>query len=670
MKVRYRRLAGCLAVVLCCATSVAGQSVDSQSAAEADWLRYVPGDAGFYVELRDLHGIRQQFRRLGIWRTVRELSEKDARRTTTQPWQRRTRELLGLNADAAVSLLLGRRAALIASNSARWQDGVVMVELPKASRLAPLLRLWQARPQPNEGLVQRYVLRGGITLAVLDRTLVLGPVGDPEGLWSRMVLLMSGRRGPSLHGRAEFAGLRSRLSRSDTGLLYAVWPEGEPTAFEGCDRLVVGISVEPEGILCELRGSRRTGAEESSCFGDSLLGALPVDTVAVWAGSYDFSALVPSGKLVIGSRKDSLIPVFLSAFTNWRGGAKNMLSQMGPRWAVIVGTDQSASSSAAPVVPAVTALVEAKDGQGIVDRLDQVIGTLSTIIAMVAIPSNERRPVNIAVARTDIEDVDLHSIELGSVLAQRTGLSFLAGVRPCWAFFDGCVALSTSRSHVEEIVRAARGKVPQLAGSEETARLLPSTFGDEVVAEWGALRGGRVSAMFGSWLRHMRHRHPETMQRTWWQSWAAERLAQRGRLGLGLGSAPQGERGPVVREVEPLSPAAGNVWIGDVVVGAAGRRLPETDAAREVARRYRSRGSSRVFEMEVLRDGKSLKLKIPVQPRVQFNLGDFDPVQALRDMTTLSRRTETVAVWRFAQGPNRYDARIEIRWNHGRGTDR
>ncbi len=662
MKFSYRRLTGGLAVVLCCATSQAGPATDKSSTPETDWLRYAPGDAGFYAELRDLHGIRQQFRLLGIWRTVRELGEQDAIRTTSQPWQQRTHELLGLNAEAAVSLLLGRRVALIAENSGRWQDGVVMAELSEPSRLRPLLRLWRARAQASEGPVRRYVLRGGILLAVRDSTLVLGPVGDPDGLWSRTVLLLSGRRGPSLHGRAEFAGLRSRLSRSDSGLLYAVWPDGSPIAFEGCDRLVVGISVEPDGMLCEFRGSRGVDGTETLCFDASTLGALPAETVAVWSGSFDFSALAPGADSVLGRSEDPLLPVFLSAFTGYGAGTENSLTQIGPKWVVVVGTEQSASSADLRM-PAVTALVETRDGRRIIERLDNVVGTLGGIISYLSSSDRERRPVGLEVVRTQVEDVELHSIDLGPVLALRTGLDFLAVVRPCWALFDNHLVVSTSMAHVGEIVRSTRGKTRRLVEAEETTRLLPSDSSDEVVAEWVFLHGGRVSEMFGSWLRHMRRRYPETMQPTWWQSWAAERLEDRGRLGLGLGSARGEGPGPVVREVTPTSPAKGIVRVGDVVVGAVGRPLPKTGAAQEVARRYNQRGASRVFEMDVLRDGKQIKLEIPVLPSAIGHLGDFDPVEALKGLITLTRRTETVTVWRFAQGSDRYDARIEIRWD-------
>src|SRR5207249_1325681 len=145
----------------------------------------------------------------------------------------------------------GRRSALIASESSEWQNGVLLAELESPSDLRPLLERWQARTLEAEGLVQRYTLTGGLMLATLDRTLAIGPPDDPEGLWGRTVQLLSGRRGPSLAGRAEFAALRSRAAGSDQGLLYVAWPDGDSTSVAGCSRLLASFSVTGSEIRCE-----------------------------------------------------------------------------------------------------------------------------------------------------------------------------------------------------------------------------------------------------------------------------------------------------------------------------------------------------------------------------------------------------------------------------------
>ena len=72
-----------------------------------DWLRIVPPDVGFYIELNDLESIRRRFRGLGIWRTVRELAEGE-RFPTTRPASTASQALPGLNSDTSEPLPDGR----------------------------------------------------------------------------------------------------------------------------------------------------------------------------------------------------------------------------------------------------------------------------------------------------------------------------------------------------------------------------------------------------------------------------------------------------------------------------------------------------------------------------------------------------------------------------------
>ena len=667
MKLSYRGTAVILAIVLCCAVGAAGQTGDATRNGEVDWLRIAPSDAGFYVELRDLAGIRRQFVKLGIWRTVRKLSERDALRSTTQPWHRKTEELLGLSPEAAISLLLGRRTALIATNSERWQDSVVLAQLADTSDLAPLLSRWGATRQPNEGVVRRYMLRGGILLAVLDRTLVLGPAGDPDGLWGRTVLLLAGRRGPSLAGRSEFAGLRSRLSRDYPGLLYVVSPEPNPAALRGCHRLLVGFLVEPWGIACELRGLLQTAEENVSCLNVSAIRSLPADSLMVWTDACDFRALADNAGTRLTKDRDPLIPLILGSLSTPGNDSESLLERLGPGYAIVVGSDRSASTADSRHVdlsiPAITALVEARGAEAHVQHLDHVLGFLAQLFTW-RITQHDERTGRPPVGHLQCEDVELHHVEIGPALAQRTGLEFLKGIQPCWASLDDYLIVSTSTRHVREIVQAARGKAPRLDSRGGSKVLLPrATSYDEPIAEWFYLRGSAISMMWSSWLDYVLQEHPAAFERKWWQAWAAERLEQRARLGAALTKDKNHHGRAVVYEVHAGTPAADFLQVGDVIVGAAGRPMTTTRPAREVAARYQARGDACEFTLEIIRGGKSMKLKIPVEPMSRIDLSEFDPVAALAHLTTLSRPAEAITVWRYAVGPDRFDARIVIRWD-------
>lgn len=626
-----------------------------------DWLRLVPGDAGFYAEIRDLNGIRRQFFDLGIWQAVRDLSEQDAAKATSRPWQRRTAELLGLGPEAMISLVLGRRAALIATSSTKWQDGVVLAEMNQASDLSPLLRRWGARPQSNEGPVQRYLLRGGIMLAVLDRTVAFSPAGDPDGLWGRTVLLMAGRRGPNLAARSEFAGLRSRLSREYPGLMYVVWAEGDPHAVGGCARLVIGVAVEPEGIQCELRGHRDHPATEQTVVPPATVGALPADSLFVWSTGVDFTALPKRLTDAETLRSTSILPMFFGALTSGEEEGENLLVSLGPVVTVVGSADKTVSSSRL-VVPAFSVLVQVRREGPFVERLDPIIHLLSQILVMITTTEGQAI-ADVSVIRSKAEDVELHSIAIGPALARRTGLSFLSGLTPCWAVFDDKLVLSTSRQHVAEIIRAARRKIPRLDDAGRLPELLAREGGDSGVAEWFMVRGAGASRMCSSWLKYVRTEHPEALLPEWWHDWASRRLERRTRLGLGLANEGGERPAAVVREILDDSPALEHLQVGDVIVGASGRPLATSRPAIEVAERYAARGGATAFELRIVRRGEERTVRIPVAPAVEFRPEDFNPVRALEQLIALSQRAETVTVWRYATEPVRFDARIEIVWD-------
>jgi len=649
-------------VVPLSATAAEERPAVASNAASTDWLRLVPGDAGFYAEIRDLNGIRRQFFDLGIWQAVRDLSERDPARATSRPWQQRTAEVLGLSPEAMISLVLGRRAALIAAHSGKWQEGVVLAEMSQPSDLAPLLRRWAARPQSNEGPVQRYLLRGGIMLAVLDRTIAFSPAGDPDGLWGRTVLLMAGRRGPSLAARSEFAGLRARLSRDYPGLLYVVWPPGDPHAVGNCTRLVVGVAVEPEGIRCELRGHRDEAATEQVVVPPATVGALPADSMWVWSTGLDFTSLARRIEDLEAARSASIAPMFFGALAGGEEeGGENLLTGLGPAVTLVGSTDKTVSSSRL-VVPAFSVLVQTRRAGPYVERLDPVISLLGQILVMITTAEGQA-VADLAVTRSRAEDVELHSIAIGPALAKRTGLSFLSALTPCWAVFDEKLVLSTSRQHVAEIIRAARRKIPRLDDADRFAGLPGRDASEPPIAEWFMLRGAAASQMCASWLRYVRTQHPQALTPAWWRTWAAERIERRTRLGLALADQGEGRPAAVVREILDDSPAQSHLQVGDVIVAVGGRPLATSRPAADVAERYRARGRATHFELQVVRNGEKRTVRIPVAPAMEFNAGDFDPIRALEQLVALSQRAETVTVCRYATEPVRFDARIDIVWD-------
>lgn len=645
-------------VILAAPAAVAWSQQETASNVRADWLRMVPGDARFYVELNDLEGIRRRFQRLGIWRTVRELTEQDAPQTS-QPWRRRSEDLLGMSPEVAINQVLGRRSALIATGPATWQSGVILAELDAAAEVRRLLRQWRAKRIPGEGPVRRFLLRGDLLLAVQDRLLVIGPANDPEGLWARTVLLLSRKKGPHLGGRSEFAALKSRLRGDVGGLAYIAWPPGDSYAIAGCEKLLVGFSVTDVGIHCEFHGQRQGSTELLMPWKAALAGALPVDTLAAWSGSFRPTSLrsPPAGTVL--DDQSSLIGLFVGMLSGLDRQSGNILDTLGPHVTIVLGPDTAAPADGFQL-PGVTVICEARDVQDHVHALDVLMGFFASLLE---VTTDRRResPLRV-VKKRQVEDVELHHVAIGSILSKRLGLPFLDRVEVCWAGMENALVFSSSTEHVEKIIRAAGHKTERLDGSGVGATILPHDIEGSPPVQWTMLRGTEVSRMFAGWLNYLRKHHPEALRDGWWQSWATDRLRRRARLGVALKNDPADGRRAIVREVETKSPAAGALRVGDVIVSAAGRPLRGPQPALEVARRYEQRGLTKRFKIGVLRDTKPLNLEIAVSPIPQADLSDLRPVRALRQLIILLRRAQAVRVTRYGSDPNRFDVDMSVVW--------
>ncbi|MFQ5424263.1 MAG: PDZ domain-containing protein [Phycisphaerae bacterium] len=630
----------------------------------ADWLHIVPGDVKLYVELRNLNAIRAQFRHLGIWGVVRELSRPDESRATTQPWHRRAESSLDLDPEAAISQVLGRRAALIAAHLQDWQAGVLLAELPAQTQLRTLLRRWNARAASGAAAVQRYTLRGGIALAVRGRTLVFGPAADTSGLWARTVRLLEGRRGPSLANQSEFAGLRSRLAIDESGIAFASWPgesEAQPAGAIRSNRLLVGFSITPTGIDCELHGQAAGAPALASTEACLDLARLPATTLACWSGSFDPSSFIRPLDAQRAASDISLVELFLGFLSPPTPKQSDLAAELGPRFTVVVDSDRRRSEKRYEL-PWLSLILEARDAAAVNARLQPVV---QLFLSLLSAPGPEDAPSATAVPihSETCEDVEVRSVALGELLAKRPALSFLSGIELCWGNLDGRLILSSSREHVESIVRAVRGKAPVLAGERGFAELGRPVEGSEPVVEWLHVRGSALSRMLTSLLLYTMREHPTALSGRWWRSWASERLRQKTRLGVGLKPDATNDRRAVVVEISPVSPARGRLRIGDIIVAVAGAPLTTTRPATEVAKRYGQRGEAREFSLTVLRDGETLDISVPVAPGQPLDLSRFDPPRAIRYLAALLRRIRVLSIRRLAAGPAELNARAIIRWD-------
>jgi len=640
------------------------QDAGNRENAREDWLRFVPNDVGFYVELNNLEGIRRRFSKLGIWETIRELTEGSDASTPTDG---RSPRLLGMTPEATIVQVLGRRAALIAPCSADWQRGVILAELKDAAEVRRFLRQWRAKRMTAEGSVRKYSLRDGLRLAVRDRLIVIGPAVDPEHLWQRTVLLLAGHGGRHLGGHSGFAGLRAMLGESCDGLVYAVWPENDPFAFAGCQRLLVGLSFSRREMRCELRGWRRGADEPLVPWDAAVVATMPANTLAVWSGSFRTDVFQNPPPDTALSDTESLIGLFVSALSGLNHRSEQLLEKLGPRVTVALGSDSGAVAGGFHM-PSAAIVCETQDAGAIVEHLDLVIGFFAKLVTFMA-KSGSEKPDLSAVLERQVEGTDVHFVRLGDVLARRLKLPFLKKIEICWASLDDRIIFATGTKYLEQIILAARGKIERL----DAGKLLPpsSPEGDTgmPLVEWSMIRGQDLAAMFVTWLDYLARHHPEALRDEVWQAWARQRLADGARLGVGLESPASSPGRAVVREIVPGSPAAGILRAGDIIVEAAGKPLPQRHAATEVARRYKRRGESPVFRLRVLRDGQSLDLPIPVSPAPALDLAGLEPVEAMRQLVKLLQCARAVTIARYGTNAERLNVDVRVHWRETRPSD-
>ncbi len=628
--------------------------------AEQDWLRFVPGDARFYIELHDLISLRRQFQRLGIWEVVRELAGGERPADPRPAVSRPATPLPGLDAEQAISLLIGRRAALFSESSSQWQNGVLLAELERATDIHRWRMRWGARRLEDVGAVQCYLLESGLRMAVLDRTLVLGPAQDPTNLWGRTVSLMSGGPGSHLRGRSEFAALAARMDTRVDGLAYVAWNPGDPFAIAGCERMLVGFSMSQSALKFEVHGQRPgTEGTLAPCDRD-VLSRLPRQTIAAWCGSVSPATIKAEAEASFIGHEGSPFASALKLLDSLQAGAGRFLDQLGPGVVVCLMPDTPNWASIDLQMPMTALFVESSALDAVLDRTGSIMEFVATAARLAAAtPDAPARPILRSSRR--ISGIEVHSVPLGESLARRFDLPFLSKIEPSWAAVEGRLVVASFPPQMESILAALNKEQPALNEEFNFDEMFDSAEGRLPPVQWAFLRGTMVSQMLRNWLGHIRLNHPDAMNDDWWQSWALERARQRTRLGVALRNAPA-HGGAEVVEIDSGSPAADLLQVGDVIVAVDGKPMPRANPATEAARRYNDRGRSSVFRLTVLRDHQRVHLSVPVEPLPGSNLQRLEPIRALRRLIVLLRRVELITYVRRGLSAERLHVNIAIEW--------
>ncbi|MBX3396038.1 MAG: hypothetical protein KF841_11790 [Phycisphaerae bacterium] len=655
--VRPRGHTNACMIALCFLALTALQSAFAQAQPAAstrtpvDWLRFVPGDVRFYVEINDLVGLRRRLQTLGMWDVVRELASADR-----SPGARGPR-LPGLGDEQAISLLIGRRGALFAPMSSQWRSGVLFAQLGGANEVQRWRTLWGARRLPDEGAVQCYLLDGGLRMAVLDQLMALGPADDPTNLWRRTVDLLAGRPGAHLRGQSEFASLFSRMSSLHDGIGYASWQAGDPFAPGGYDRIAVGFSIGDDELKCEIHGAR-TGAASNLIPCDSeAVRRLPADTIAAWSDSSHSWFGSHRNATGVALNEFSPLGLFLGMFSSATIETGKLEEMLGPCFTVAIGLDPNGPDASMLLVPQVVGIIQSREAPRVAEQFGVIADFVLTVARLTDAPTSAPAGSSL-VERREFEGLTLRSVRIGTALADRLGFEFLKDIELCWAGAYNRLFVATSATRLQTVLKAWDGGGPAL----RTDGADSATDEREPVVRWGFVRGRNVSRMMMTWLAHLRKQNPKALRDDWWQQWAAERTRSRTRLGVGLRDSETIRGGATVLELGSASPALGILQVGDVILATGGRPLPTTQPAAETARRYNERGPEKLFRVTVLRNGRRVTFGIPVEPLDLSEIHQIEPIRAMRQLIVLLRRIESIRFEQLGRDLNRLHLRVRVEW--------
>lgn len=617
-----------------------------------DFARIVPGDADFFIEVHELERIRESFRALGIWNLMRGIAETGG--PTTQPWQRRSEQLLGMSSEQMIERVLGRRAALFSKQSDDWQNGILIAEVESPAAVKRLLRIWNARPLSDEGIVRRYRLRGSLICAAFDRILVIGPEEDPDGLLGRSILLLAGKTGPHLAGQSAFASLRSRLPEDSDAVLFARWPSDYRYAFADCERVMASVRHSEGRTHCDIVGRLRRPTAVQSTLDPTTFEGIPNDAMACWM----------TARIQPPARDDAL------DLSRGPSGLVAGLKHMLPDWFAnsmqidtLANGDTSlyltATDTGELQFPAICVRQSTTQAAALQKSLESVFGIFAGLVDIFSRPTDVTAKIT-AIERDDTTNPPTSHLPIGKLLARRKGAEFLGPLELVWAATADCVVVGTDRGFVRNTI-AASTRSNEGNRARQAIATLASDRSNQVI-EAGQMDGRAVAEMTGTWLSYLDAHHPYATDDAWWQLWAMGKLADQSRLGVALRDDPDNRGHAIVAEIDPFAPAAGRLTVGDAIVSAANRRLSKSQPSRSVAERYEARGSETRFDLIVIRNEKRVEVSIPVPPVPEYRLQNFRPIAAIRLLRTLLQCVDSAAYVRIAEDPAYLNLRFDILW--------
>lgn len=630
---------------------MAGWAAPRAGAGDDSLARYVPADAGLYVEVRGATDLLIPLTDSTLWMTLAELAGQPARPEEIEGWRRQIRDSIGMTPEQAIRELFAGGVAYFGEGLGRAQDAVLLCRRGEGKSLKELIEQWQARPIPNAGRASVYQLRSDVGLGAFDDLLVFGDATRPGGQFSQVLRLAEPRPPANLADSPAFQGFLKRVPPRPDAILYAriraetavaasrpaasaaSQPASQPASrparldlpgpLRGASRMLLALHREDSRLHFTAVGDApAAGAARSSRVAE-LAPRLPERTLLAWATELDYPALVEAA----GALPERHIVRLALRLQDRSGTVSRLIDALDPAACLAVGmVDPAERAAPAPPAPAVALLLTVRDGDAAEQELNAVLASSVSVYNLLSLTWG--LPALTQASDRSVADTPVHFVDLSGLLENfDKGLSEL---HLCWARDGDVLIVASHLDWLEQILESRHGQRTTLESVFKLARGAPGAGASTVVA----VQSGPIADLGALWLRYLETVAPQVLREDWWRS--RQPASRNARLGINVDQPGGGPRLRVV-SVEEDGPAAGVLRPGDILVGTAGQRFATTQPVLEMRRALAERPNARWIDLQVERGGNIRNCRVA--------LPFVDPVQVLRRAIAIGKLAQRVVYY-------------------------
>ncbi len=660
-------------------------SSDRQSV-RSELARFVPADAGLFLELRDGAALLEPLTEAPLWLALAELAGQPANRRELDEWRARIQESVRLAPRAAIQALFSDCVAYVGAGVGRSQDAVVLCR--PARPIAELLRDWNATEQAAVGAARTFRLPNQVGVATRDKILVFGDATLAGGMFARVVACLGGVDQDTLSAAAEFGRLLGAAPAAQSGFIFVRLSakqdappgdrvtagaetrpaNGEDSAFPpikprpalpvatvtpgpaldgiGLESLLVALEKSRDEVTLSLYGSPAVAGESAgvpatlpqaglaslpeASHAGALLARLPRTTLLAWEGGVNYAEWVD---LIMALPPQHVARIFYTLHEK-AGNIGRLLPALDAPTCVAVGFVRPETRTvAAPPIPA-AALILTLNSPAAAAEWETLFHASASLFNLLALRAGFR------VTLPPIEPLALpgmraEQLDLSGILGAVPGDTALGALHLSWAADDNVLMLATHSDWLREIVESRRGDGAALtaalrgdmavAGDSALTRPVEAAFATRRVY----LHAAAVADLGARWLDYFERHRPELLRETWWRDYQPSVAATR--LGIAVRwLAPEPRLR--VESVLPHLPADGRLRPGDVLIGVERQRFATSQPAQEMQQRVAARPNSRWIDLLIERGGVEQTQRIP--------LPFLDPIELLRRAIALGRLVE------------------------------